>query len=91
MSNRQFVACKFRPGDRRSYTYHWDGEPLAPGDEVKVPDKSGDGWSRVIVDSVSWAIRLSPPSRSWARPMSPPRPQPMGISRYEHQARARPV
>lgn len=28
MSNRQFVACKFRPGDRRSYTYHWDGEPL---------------------------------------------------------------
>lgn len=55
MSDRQFVACKFRLGDRRAYTYHWDGEPLAPGDEVRVADKNGDGWKRVIVDSVSWA------------------------------------
>lgn len=55
MSNRQFVACKFRPGDHRAYTYQWDGEPLAPGDKVKVPDKSGDGWKAVIVESVSWA------------------------------------
>jgi hypothetical protein len=55
MSNRQFVACKFRPGDSRSYTYHWDGEPLAPGDEVKVADRDGDGWKKVIVVSASWA------------------------------------
>jgi len=51
----QFVACKFRSGDSRAYTYQWDGEPLAPGDKVKVPDKSGDGWKAVIVESVSWA------------------------------------
>lgn len=25
---RQYVAVKFRPGDKRSYTYHNDGEPV---------------------------------------------------------------
>lgn len=49
----QFVACKFRPEDSRSYTYHWDGEPLAPGDVVKVDDARGDGWKRVEVVSIS--------------------------------------
>lgn len=50
---RQFVACKFRPDDKRAYTYHWDGGiALAKGQEVKVPDKSGDGWQRVIVDEL---------------------------------------
>lgn len=48
-----YVACKFRPEDSRSYTYAWDGEPLNKGDFVKVPDKSGDGWKRVTVDSIS--------------------------------------
>jgi hypothetical protein len=51
--SRQFAACKFRPDDRRTYTYHWDGEPLAPGDEVKVADRSGDGWTRVTVSTVT--------------------------------------
>jgi hypothetical protein len=55
MAERQFVACKFRPGDRRAYTYHWDGEPHIPGEKVKAPDKSGNGWSAVVVESVSWA------------------------------------
>ncbi|WP_305096444.1 hypothetical protein [Croceibacterium aestuarii] len=49
----QFVACKFRPEDSRSYTYEWEGEPLAIGDTVKVPDRSGDGWKRVEVVSIS--------------------------------------
>lgn len=49
----KFVACKFRPEDTRSYTYTWDGEPLAPGDMVKVEDRSGDGWKRVHVVSIS--------------------------------------
>jgi hypothetical protein len=53
MSALQFVAVKFRPGDSRTYTYQWDGEPLAPGDEVKVPDNQSDGWKRVTVVSVS--------------------------------------
>lgn len=49
----QYVACKFRSEDKRTYTYEWDGEPLTKGDIVKVPDKSGDGWQRVTVDAVS--------------------------------------
>lgn len=49
----QYVACKFRPEDKRTYTYEWDGEPLTKGDFVKVPDKSGDGWKRVTVDAIS--------------------------------------
>lgn len=53
MSTRQFVAVKFRKGETRTYTYHNDGEPVAPGDQVKVAARSGDGWSRVFVDSVS--------------------------------------
>lgn len=48
-----YVACKFREEDSRSYTYEWDGEPLEPGDMVKVPDRSGDGWKRVVVASVT--------------------------------------
>lgn len=53
MNSRQFVACKFRDTDTRAYTYHWDGEPLVAGDVVRVEDRSGDGWKRVIVASVS--------------------------------------
>lgn len=49
----QYVACKFRPEDTRSYTYTWDGEPLAPGDEVKVADARSDGWKRVTVVSTT--------------------------------------
>ena len=45
----QYVACKFRETDTRSYTYHNDGEPLAPGDWAKVEDRNGDGWKRVLV------------------------------------------
>lgn len=49
-----YVACKFRSEDARSYTYTYDGEePLAVGDMVKVPDRSGDGWKAVIVASIS--------------------------------------
>lgn len=51
--SKVYVACKFRPEDSRSYTYEWEGEPLNKGDFVKVPDRSGDGWKRVTVDSVS--------------------------------------
>lgn len=48
-----YVAVKFRPEDTRTYTYEWAGEPLVPGDEVKVPDNRSDGWKRVTVVSVS--------------------------------------
>lgn len=46
---RQYVAVKFRPTDRQPYTYHNDGDPVAVNREVKVPDRSGDGWNRAIV------------------------------------------
>lgn len=50
--SRQYVACKFRPDDKRSYTYHNDGEPVAVGDEVKIAGRSDDGWQRVYVAAV---------------------------------------
>lgn len=50
---RQFVACKFRESDSRTYTYHNDGEPLASGDVVRVEDRSGDGWKKVFVAAVT--------------------------------------
>lgn len=45
----QYVACKFHRADRRTYTYHNDGDPVAVGDFVKVPDNRTDGWKRVEV------------------------------------------
>lgn len=52
--SRVYVACKFRPTDARAFTYHYDGEePLEVGDTVKVPDRSGDGWKRVEVASIT--------------------------------------
>lgn len=49
----QFVACKFRISDTRTYTYMWNGEPLAEGDQVRVAGRSGEGWQRVYVVSTS--------------------------------------
>ena len=49
----QYVQCKFREEDSRSYTYENEGEPLAVGDMAKVPDRSGDGWKRVYVSGVT--------------------------------------
>lgn len=51
--SRQFVACKFRIADTRTFTYHNDGEPVAEGDHVLVPDRNGDGRKKVFVVSVS--------------------------------------
>jgi hypothetical protein len=52
MANRQFVECKFRPDDRRAYTYLNEGDRVRVGDVVKVPDRSGDGWQRVTVSGI---------------------------------------
>jgi len=49
----QYVACKFRAEDARSYTYKNDGEPVQIGDIVKVADRSGDGWKRVEVVAIA--------------------------------------
>ena len=52
---RQIVAVKFRSGDKRPYTYQWDGDPLACGEVVRVPDRSGDGWQRATVHEIGAA------------------------------------
>lgn len=41
MCPRQWVACKFSPADRRSYSYHNDGPPLIVGDKVEVESRGG--------------------------------------------------
>jgi hypothetical protein len=47
---RQYLTAKFRPADKRAYTYHNDGPPVAPGNEVKLPSTRGtDGWLRGTV------------------------------------------
>lgn len=49
----QYVVVKFRPGDRRSYTYSNPGEPVKVGDRVKVPGKTPDeGWAALDVIEV---------------------------------------
>ncbi len=64
--SRQFVACTFRLGDSRSYTYHNDGEPVAIGDEVKVTDRDGVGWKRVHVVAIGDTPPLIPDqTHSW--------------------------
>lgn len=53
MSERKYVRCKFRQGDTRTYTYHWDGEPLSQGDVVKIADRHGLGMQKVFVDAIT--------------------------------------
>lgn len=49
----QYVTCRFGPLDARRYTYLNLGEPLAPGDMVKVPDsRDPNAWKRVEVMDV---------------------------------------
>jgi len=50
MTNRQFIACAFRKGDTRTYTYHNDREPVAVGDEVIVTTARGP--SKVFVSAL---------------------------------------
>ena len=46
---RQFVACVFREGQTRTYTYHNDGEPVAKGDRVQIMARDGIGKQTLIV------------------------------------------
>lgn len=48
----QFIKVRFGPLDSRRYTYRNDGEPVAVGDMVKVPDARLDGWKRVEVTDI---------------------------------------
>lgn len=50
-AGRQYLTAKFSPDDERAYTYHNDGEPLAPGERVRVPTK-GEGSRTVTVHAI---------------------------------------
>lgn len=56
-AHRQFVACAFREGDKRTYTYHNDGAPVGPGDRVQVPGRSPGVVQTVIV---AWITDVAP-------------------------------
>ena len=64
MPNRQFVAVKFRISDTRLFTYHNDGAPVADGDAVRVPDRSGDGWKKVFVVDANAAEPTAFPTKA---------------------------
>lgn len=49
---RQYLACTFRLGDGRPYTYHNDGDPLAPGQTARVETSRGEGWQLVYVSAI---------------------------------------
>ena len=51
----QFIACKFRENDTRTYTYRNDGEPVLPGDKVVIADRHGDGLQKIFVVDVDVA------------------------------------
>lgn len=53
---RQFVACQFKPGQGREYTFHNDGPPVAVGDHVRAESRHGECIVHVSV------IDLEPPS-----------------------------
>lgn len=53
MTHLQYLACKFRPADSRTYTYSWDGEtPLAPGDKVQVDSPRDEGRMTIEVAAI---------------------------------------
>lgn len=47
----QYVAVQFNPWDRRTYTYHNEGEPFIPGEEGFV--ETARGVTPVTVVSTS--------------------------------------
>lgn len=45
---RQYVAVRFNPWDHKTYTYHHDGESVAPGDKVLVTTAKGQATVDVV-------------------------------------------
>lgn len=49
MSTRHFVAVRFNPWDRKTFTYHFDGEtPPKPGDAVRVDARGEEKVVEVV-------------------------------------------
>lgn len=56
MSNRQYVTAKFNAWDKRTYTYHNDGPPVAEGAKVRVETKRGEATVEIV------SVGLPPPA-----------------------------
>lgn len=69
MDNRQFIACAFRKGDTRTYTYHNDREPVAVGDAVIVTTARGP--SKVFVSAI-----IAEPPKFETKPIVGKAPEP---------------
>lgn len=54
MADRQYVAVKYREEDKRTYTFHHDGEPLSVGDRVSL----GTGFGIVAEVGVAKPTRF---------------------------------
>lgn len=49
MTTRHFVAVRFNPWDRKTFTYHFDGEtPPKPGDAVRVDARGEEKVVEVV-------------------------------------------
>lgn len=48
MTARQWVTVQFKEWDRRSYTFHNDGEAAERGDLVEVDTRSGPKTAKVL-------------------------------------------
>lgn len=51
----QFITCKFREHDTRTYTYVNNGPPVAAGDTVRCESRDGNGYQRITVVEVDVA------------------------------------
>jgi hypothetical protein len=74
--SRQFIECRFRANDGRSYAYHNDGEPVAVGDFVEVEVRGGKAFQRIEV--IALLDRAPPfvtkPIKGKAEPPKPAEP-----------------
>lgn len=69
MPDTQYCEVKFRPEDRRAYTYHNDGDPYAVGDRVEV-----DARGSVKVVEIVAISKRAPPYAT--KPILRPAPKP---------------
>jgi hypothetical protein len=80
--NRQFVAVLFKPWDKRSYTYHNDGEPVAVGDNVIV--ETAKGTQTVTVSALPDAVPPFPTKPIIGKAPPPDEPQEAAAAQLLH-------
>jgi hypothetical protein len=74
ITRRQFVSVQFHPSDRKTYTYHNDGEPVTEGDQVVVNTDRGPAEVEVISVFADEPPFATKPIVGKARPAQPAEP-----------------